>query len=149
MADGIVRVSFEWDCRKCPRHPHVEGIVQEQIRQRGADDPTLRGSCRTRNDATVLHLDWSLQPAFDVENLSLIHIWFTPDRISLADAITATSEQFQAIGMKPGCILAVAAELSVNYALAYLAAIHAGLVVLPVNLTEDPQAAHFLSLIHI
>ena len=67
MADTVVRVSFERDDGKSPRHPHVEGIMQEQIRQRGADDPTLRSSCRTRHDATVLHLYWSLQPAFDVE----------------------------------------------------------------------------------
>src|SRR5207245_8180208 len=29
--------------------------------------PTLRGSCRTRHDATILHLYRSLQPALDVE----------------------------------------------------------------------------------
>src|SRR5580704_13779700 len=41
--------------------------MQEHIRQRLVDDPSLRSSCRTRHDATVLHLYWSLQPAFDVE----------------------------------------------------------------------------------
>ena len=31
MANTVVRVSFERDGRKRPRHPRVEGIVQEQI----------------------------------------------------------------------------------------------------------------------
>src|ERR1700692_759134 len=68
MADTVVRISFERDGRKRPCHPHIESIVQEQIRQRGADNPTLRSSCHTRNDATVLQLYWSLRPAFDVES---------------------------------------------------------------------------------
>src|SRR5208337_5061070 len=71
MADAVVRVSFERDGRKCPSHPHVEGIVQKQIRQRRADNPTLRSSCRTRNDTTILHPNRGLQPAFDVE----LHPW--------------------------------------------------------------------------
>src|SRR5215831_7518936 len=68
VADGIVRVPFERDAGKVPRHPHVEGVVQEQIREARTDNPTLRSSCRTRINAAILHLYWSLQPALDVEN---------------------------------------------------------------------------------
>src|SRR5437660_12531434 len=41
--------------------------MQEQIRQDRAYHPTCRGSCRTRHDATILHLYTSLQPALEVE----------------------------------------------------------------------------------
>src|SRR5271168_4629388 len=41
--------------------------MQEQIRQDGAYDPSLRSSRRARHDAAVLHLHRSLQPALDVE----------------------------------------------------------------------------------
>ena len=30
--DGIVRITLEWRCRKLALHPHIERIVQEQIR---------------------------------------------------------------------------------------------------------------------
>src|SRR5215472_6906773 len=45
VADGIVGVPFEWDAGKVPRHPHVKGIVQEEIREAGTYNPTLRSSC--------------------------------------------------------------------------------------------------------
>src|SRR5580700_1265609 len=67
MADEVVRISFEWDAGKVPYHPHVEGVVQEQIREARAYHPTLRSSRRTRYDAAILHLYRSLQPALDVE----------------------------------------------------------------------------------
>src|SRR5712672_4018816 len=67
MADEVVRISFEWDAGKVPHHPHVEGVVQEQIREARAYHPTLRSSRRTRYDAAILHLYRSLQPALDVE----------------------------------------------------------------------------------
>src|SRR3984893_14226640 len=67
MADDVVRISFEWDAGKVPQHPHVEGVVQEQIREARAYPPTLRSSRRTRYEAAILHLYRSLQPALDVE----------------------------------------------------------------------------------
>src|ERR1700674_492132 len=63
MADEVVRISFEWDAWKVPHHPHVEGVVQEQIGEARAYHPTLRSSRRTRYDAAILHLYRSLQPA--------------------------------------------------------------------------------------
>jgi len=41
--------------------------MQEQIRQNRTDNPALKSSCRSRCDATVPHLDWSIQPALDVK----------------------------------------------------------------------------------
>src|SRR5262249_59912271 len=67
VTDDVVRVSLEWDARKRPRHPRIERVMQEQVRQQGRDHPTLRRSRRVRHDATVLHLHWRLQPALDVE----------------------------------------------------------------------------------
>jgi hypothetical protein len=37
VTDGIVRITLEWNVRKLPRHPHVERIVQEQVRQERRD----------------------------------------------------------------------------------------------------------------
>src|SRR5207245_9264637 len=62
-----IRVELEWDVRKGSRHPHIERIVQKQIRQDGAYHPSLRSSRRARHNAAVLHLHWRLQPAFDIE----------------------------------------------------------------------------------
>src|SRR5918993_435194 len=67
VADDVVRVALEQDGGKAPRHPDVEHIVQEQVRQEGADHPALRRACRARDDAPILHLDRSLQPALDVK----------------------------------------------------------------------------------
>src|SRR5919201_3459749 len=67
VTDDVVRVPLEWDARKRPRHPRIERVMQEQVRQQGRDPPTLRRSRRARHDATVLHLHWRLQPALYVE----------------------------------------------------------------------------------
>ena len=67
VTDGIVRITLERDVRELPRHPHIERIVQKQVRQKRRDDPTLRRPGRARHDAAVLHLHRSLQPALDVE----------------------------------------------------------------------------------
>src|SRR5277367_5283340 len=72
VTNGIVRVSLEWDVRISSRHPHVERVVQEQIRQQWTYHPTLRRSRRPRHDAAVLHLYGRLQPAFPWSRLALM-----------------------------------------------------------------------------
>src|SRR5262249_4570503 len=67
MTDNIVRVPCEWDVRKRSLHPRVDRIVEKQVRQARADDPSLRRSRRARRDAAVLHLYRRLQPSLDVE----------------------------------------------------------------------------------
>src|SRR5947199_344303 len=67
VADDIVRVPLEPDVGKAPSHPHVEDVVQKQIREAGTYHPTLRSSRCARHDATVLQLCRRLQPALDVE----------------------------------------------------------------------------------
>jgi hypothetical protein len=37
VTDGIVRITLERDVRKLPRHPHIERVVQEQVRQKRRD----------------------------------------------------------------------------------------------------------------
>src|SRR5579864_8678652 len=44
VTNDIVRVALERDMRKCSHHPHVERIMQEQIRQGGAYHSALRRS---------------------------------------------------------------------------------------------------------
>jgi hypothetical protein len=63
MADKVIRVPFEWDVGKVSPHP----LVQEQIRKAGAYHSALWSSRCARYVAPILHLYWSLQPAFDVE----------------------------------------------------------------------------------
>jgi hypothetical protein len=64
VTDDVVRVSLERNVRIGPRHPHVERVVQEQIRQQGTDDaPYAKGNfafdrvvCGWRRGLTVLDL---------------------------------------------------------------------------------------------
>src|SRR5713226_10375761 len=67
MTNGVIRVALERDVRKSSRHPYVERIMQKQIRQDGAYDPSLRSSRHSRHDVAIFQLDRGLQPAFDVE----------------------------------------------------------------------------------
>src|SRR4029077_19071582 len=67
MTNGVIRVALERDVRTPSRHPHVERIVQKQIRQDGAYDPALRSSRHSRHDAVIFQLDRSLRPALDIE----------------------------------------------------------------------------------
>src|SRR5271169_434314 len=67
MTNGVIRVALERDVRKGSRHPHVERIMQKQIRQEGAYDPSLRSPRHSRSDAAIFQLDRSLQPALDIE----------------------------------------------------------------------------------
>src|SRR5476651_1837006 len=67
MTNGVIRVSLERDVRIGSLHPHIERVVQEQIRQDWAYNPALRSSRDSRHDAAILQLDRSLQPALDIE----------------------------------------------------------------------------------
>ena len=42
--DHIVGITFEPDARILPVHPHIERVMQKQIRQDGTYDPALRSS---------------------------------------------------------------------------------------------------------
>ncbi|MGW0212537.1 hypothetical protein ACWDZ8_45130 [Streptomyces sp. NPDC003233] len=44
MQHRVVRVTLESDGRELPAHPHVERVVQEQIRQHGRHRGALRRS---------------------------------------------------------------------------------------------------------
>ena len=64
VTNGIIRIPFERDMRKGSHHPHVERMVQEQVRQeRAAYSPYAKGNftfdrviCGWRRGATVLDL---------------------------------------------------------------------------------------------
>src|ERR1700683_1376011 len=67
MTNGVIRVALERDVRIGSLHPHIECIMQKQIRQDGTDTPALRSSRCPQHDAAILQLNRSLQPALDVE----------------------------------------------------------------------------------
>jgi len=67
VTNRIIRIALEWNVRVISRHPHVERVVQEQVRQQRADDTSLRRPRRARHDAFIFQLHRRLQPAFDVE----------------------------------------------------------------------------------
>ena len=64
MTDDVVRVSLEWNVRIGSRHPRVERIMQEQIRQERTNySPYAKGNfsferviCDWRTRVTVLDL---------------------------------------------------------------------------------------------
>jgi hypothetical protein len=65
MADDIIGIALKRDIRMVPAHPQVERIMQEEIRQEGADDPTLRRTSFPCDEASILHLLRGLQPSLD------------------------------------------------------------------------------------
>ena len=64
MTNGVIGVALERDVRTPSRHPHVERIMQKQIRQDGAyDSPYAKGNfsferviCDWRTRIAVLDL---------------------------------------------------------------------------------------------
>ena len=46
VANRIIGIALERNVRKIPAHPHVERMVEKEIGQEGADNPTLRRACR-------------------------------------------------------------------------------------------------------
>src|SRR3981081_2434984 len=67
MTNSVIRVALERDVRKGSRHPHIERIMQKQIRQDGTYNPSLRSSRHSRHDPAVRQVDRSVQPALDIE----------------------------------------------------------------------------------
>src|SRR6266480_1811166 len=67
MTNGVIRIALERNARIGSLHPHIERVMQKQIRQDGTYDPSLRSSRHSWHDAAILQLDRSLQPALDIE----------------------------------------------------------------------------------
>src|SRR5579863_7412149 len=42
VTNRVIGIALEQYVRKTPAHPQIERIVQKEISQKGADDPTLR-----------------------------------------------------------------------------------------------------------
>jgi hypothetical protein len=55
VTNGVIRVALERDVRKGSRHPHIERIVQKQIRQDGAYH-SLNAKGNFRFERTIV--DW-------------------------------------------------------------------------------------------
>src|SRR4051794_22166652 len=66
VTDRIIRVPLEWDVRMVPAHPHIERVVEKEIRQQGTYHAPLRRSSFADDHATVRHLHGRLQPSLDV-----------------------------------------------------------------------------------
>src|SRR5208283_3421201 len=80
MTNGVIRVALERDVRIGSLHPHIERIMQKEIRQDGTYNPALRSSRHSRHDAAVLHLHRGLQPALNVEQYPRL-VRMTSDRL--------------------------------------------------------------------
>ena len=65
VTDHVVRIALEGDVRELPRHPFIERVVQEQVRQQRRDHPALWRSRLSRYDPAILHLHGRLQPALE------------------------------------------------------------------------------------
>ena len=68
MDDGIVRVAFEQDPRKCPLEPRVEHIMQEEIGQHRTDDTALRRALRPVLQCAVRPLHRRTKPPGSVQS---------------------------------------------------------------------------------
>jgi hypothetical protein len=54
VADRVIRVPFKGNRRMSPRHPPIERIVQEQIREDRTNDRSLRGSRLPSLEAAII-----------------------------------------------------------------------------------------------
>ena len=68
MANHIIGKPFERDVRVVLPHPHIERIVQEEIRQERADYSSLWGPLLPTALSAVSHLNRRSQPPFDIEH---------------------------------------------------------------------------------
>src|SRR5215831_4579822 len=64
---SIIRIPTPRKVRVRPRHPEIERVMQEQVRQNWADNTTLRGATLSLSLRTVFAFHGRRQPSFDVE----------------------------------------------------------------------------------
>src|ERR1700750_1149180 len=64
---SVIRIPKPRKVRVRPRHPEIERVMQEQVRQNRADNTTLRGATLSLSLGTVFVLRGRRQPSFDVE----------------------------------------------------------------------------------
>src|SRR5450631_1205739 len=55
VANRIIGIALERYVREVPAHPHIERIVKKEIRQEGADDPTLWRPSFSPDEPPVRH----------------------------------------------------------------------------------------------
>src|SRR5260370_16862614 len=67
MADRIVGIALERNVRMMLRHPTIEHIMQEEVRQHGADHRPLRRSHLPLYQRAIRHAHRCFQPTLDVE----------------------------------------------------------------------------------
>ena len=53
MHDDVVSITLEGDGRIVPAHPDIEGIMQEEVGQQRADNPTLRGALLPSHQSSI------------------------------------------------------------------------------------------------
>src|SRR3974390_3618625 len=64
VADRIISIALEGDPRMVPTHPHVERVMEKEIRQEGTDDPALRRPSYPADEAAIRHLKRALSTIF-------------------------------------------------------------------------------------
>jgi hypothetical protein len=67
MADDVIRVALERHLGAVPHHPSIEGVVQEQVSQHGANNTPLWRSLVPPHQHPIGHQHVRLQPALDIE----------------------------------------------------------------------------------
>src|SRR6266487_2784773 len=68
MHDRVIHVTFESHARKFPGHPHIERIVEEQIRQHGRNRRSLRSSTVPPLQSSVGQLERRTQPPLHIKH---------------------------------------------------------------------------------
>jgi hypothetical protein len=66
VTNPIIGIPLEGNPRIPPLHPHIERIMQKEIRKQGTDHPSLRSPFLPMNQAAILQLHRGLQPSLDV-----------------------------------------------------------------------------------
>src|SRR5262245_66596605 len=65
--DNVVRIPLERNLRMVCRHPQVERVMQEHVRQQGRDHATLWSALPSVGSCSIHRFRRCLQPALDVK----------------------------------------------------------------------------------
>jgi hypothetical protein len=66
VTNPIIGIPLERNPRIPPLHPHIERIMQKEIRKQGADHSSLRRPFIPMYQAAIIQLHRGLQPSFDL-----------------------------------------------------------------------------------
>ena len=73
---SVICIPTPREFRVCPRHPEIERVMEENVRQNWADHTTLRCAAVSLDCGSIFLLHWRSQPSSDVQQRPLTRHMF-------------------------------------------------------------------------